>query len=366
MGGIPTFLTPGIGNRFSDWVRAVGQGGPVSGRYMHRVAIVGSINLLSGPFQTYERLKLRRALAETRIASAPVFIIGHWRSGTTLLHNLLSLDPRFGFISTVQSLFPHSFITNPLFPWLTRVLMPATRPMDSMRLFVESPQEEEMALVNYGPWSMYHGWHFPRHLRTYYRQMVRFGGMGEKERQTWRDTYLHLLRTATLNAGGRRLVLKNPPHTARIPELLRLFPEARFIFLHRNPLEVYPSTRKLYRNVLPVFQLQTYDQDQIDRDIVWIYRDLLSAYLQDRELIEPGHLKEVMFTDLARRPLEIVEMLYETLDLGDFREVEPKLSAYLGKKQQKEYRPARYDLPKATLDLLEKEWGFAMEAWPNA
>ncbi len=366
MEGIPTYLTPGLGNRFGDWLRILRwRRHPLSPAYYHRVAIVGGICLLSTPFQLYESVRLRKKLALTTIRPDPVFIIGHWRSGTTFLHNLMSLDTQFGYVHTVQSLFPHSFLTNPLFPWLTQVLMPSTRPMDDMRLYLRSPQEEEMALVNYGPWSFYHGWHFPRSLRQYFREMVLMQGISPAEAKSWQDAYRDLLRKTTLHAGGRRLLLKNPAHTARIPALRKMFPEARFIFLHRDPLEVFPSTRKMYHNVVPVFQLQEFDKERMDEDIIWIYRELLGTYLRDRSSLPPNRLAEVSFSELSTQPLSVLERLYHQLELGPFTDVETPFREYLDKKLVREYRPGQYRLDGALRERLEREWSFAWENWPE-
>lgn len=359
---IPPFLTPAIGNRFSGWRRIL-RFPPqrrIDPSFRRRVFSVGAVTLLSTPFQWFEDLRLARKIRSTVLHPAPVFIIGHWRSGTTFLHNLLSRDPQFACVTTVQSVFPHSFATNPLFPWLTKVLMPPTRPMDDMRLYMQSPQEEEMALVNYGPCSFYHAWHFPQAMRFFYRRTVKFEGVSDRD---WSEAYLSLLRKTTFLSGQRRLLLKNPANTGRLRTLLKLFPEAKFIFIYRDPLEVYASTQKLYRNVLPIFQLQAYDFENIKRDIIWIYKDLMTTYLRQRALIPEGQLYEVAHHSLSKMPMEKMEVLYEALQLGDFTEVAPHLEAYLRQRRIKNFRKSTYDIPASEVEILEKEWAFAFENW---
>lgn len=361
----PPFLTPAIGNRFSGWRRIL-QYPPnrqVDPAFRKRVFAVGAITLLSAPFQWYEDLRLARKIADTPLHSSPVFIIGHWRSGTTFLHNLLSRDPQFGYVTTVQSVFPHSFATNPLFPWLTKVLMPPTRPMDDMRLYMQSPQEEEMAMVNYGPYSFYHAWHFPPAFRFFYRRLVKFEGDDGRERQQWTEAYLQLLRKTTLLSGNKRLLLKNPANTARIKTLLELFPEAKFIFIHRDPLEVYASTQKLYRNVLPIFQLQAYDFEDIKKEITWIYKDLMTSYLQERSLIPSEQLFEVSHDQLSEYPIKYLAEMYDALQLGDFQQVAPAVEAYLAQRRVKNFKKSTYDIPAREIEELEREWAFAFETW---
>ena len=169
-------ITPAVGNRFSNWINILRElpKKKIPVKYKLRAFIVGAISFVSAPFQWFESLRLNKKIKQFQVDDAPVFILGHWRSGTTFLHNILCQDPQFGYVTTLQSLFPHSYLTNPLFPLLTKVIMPPTRPMDNMEIYLESPQEEEMALVNYGPNSFYHMWHFPDQTINLYRHLVKF------------------------------------------------------------------------------------------------------------------------------------------------------------------------------------------------
>jgi hypothetical protein len=337
--------------------------GETAAKYWPHLLIVSCITCLNSPFQWYEDWRLRRLLNKTRIHPAPVFIIGHWRSGTTFLHNLLSQDEQFGYVNTIQSVFPHSFMTNPLYPFLTGKVMPPTRPMDDMRLHMRSPQEEEMAMVNYGPYSFYHVWHFPRRMRDIYIRTVKLKGIPEKEYQNWKRAYLSLLTKTTLYHHGKRLLLKSPANTARLRTLLDLFPAARFIFIFRDPLEVYPSTLKLYRNILPVFQLQDFDFAQVKKNIIWIYKDLMQTYLRERTLLPPGQLYELSYEDLINHPLEQLEDIYRQLELGPFEEVEERFEKYLRLKRIQSYQRSEYDIPEEEIRELEREWEFALNQW---
>lgn len=110
------------------------------------------------------------AINEKRYASlspnpnteAPVFILGHWRSGTTFVHNVLSCDDSFGCCSTYQTVFPHLMLWGrPFFKRCMSLVMPSERPTDSMALGVDLPQEEEFALSNMTACAHYHSGCFP-------------------------------------------------------------------------------------------------------------------------------------------------------------------------------------------------------------
>ena len=116
---------------------------------------VAVIITLVSPFHTLLRLIQEviygRRVRRTEIREAPLFIIGHWRTGTTLLHELLILDPRHTFPTTYECLAPHHFLLTE--KWLARLftfLLPSRRPMDNMAVGFDRPQEDEFALAILG------------------------------------------------------------------------------------------------------------------------------------------------------------------------------------------------------------------------
>lgn len=181
----------------------------------------------------------------------PVFIIGHFRSGTTYLHTLMSHDPSLGYMSTFQTMLPGNFIYRAsMFKHILAGSLPETRPMDNVEMAADYPYEEEYAVANTCPYSFYHGWYFPRWMRRYFdRYALMQAPSGELE--SWRTVYDYLLRKVAYANGQPRLLLKNPCNTARVGELLDLYPDARFVHIIRNPYHVYFSTRRLYENILP-------------------------------------------------------------------------------------------------------------------
>src|SRR5260370_1490786 len=103
-----------------------------------------------------------RRIARTVIREAPLFIIGHWRTGTTFLHELLILDERHTYPNTYACLQPNPFLLTERFftRWLG-FLMPSRRPMDNMPARWTHPQEDEFALCMMGLPSPYLTISFP-------------------------------------------------------------------------------------------------------------------------------------------------------------------------------------------------------------
>ncbi|HQW03946.1 MAG TPA: sulfotransferase, partial [Saprospiraceae bacterium] len=124
--------------------------------YYVRCLVAGIISLLSEPFRWLENILFTRKLSRTVLPVSPVFILGHWRSGTTLLHNAMAQDQQFAFINTFQSVFTNQFFGSRwLFKPLMKLLMPEKRPADNVLLSTEFPQEEGIALSNIDSFGFY-------------------------------------------------------------------------------------------------------------------------------------------------------------------------------------------------------------------
>ena len=117
------------------------------------ITLTAALNSCSSVF---DRLVLDYARSHTKLAQPPLFVLGHWRSGTTMLHELLILDPEHTYPTTFECYVPHHFAwTEWWLPPLIEWLLPATRPMDNMRTSWDRPQEDEFALCNMGVPSPY-------------------------------------------------------------------------------------------------------------------------------------------------------------------------------------------------------------------
>ncbi len=197
-----------------------------------------------------------RRRAEAVEIVPPVFILGHWRSGTTLLHNLITRDPATAFPTTFECVFPGGFlIAERALGWSLSWLLPNQRPMDAVPLAADSPFEDEFALAKMGIGSPYAGLAFPRQGPPS-PSYLDLAHLTDEARDAWEAGFLWLMRRFQLANPGRRLIIKSPPHTARIRTLLKLFPDARFVHISRNPYEIYPSTIRTWKILNSQFGLQ--------------------------------------------------------------------------------------------------------------
>jgi len=299
------------------------------------------------------------------IHPAPVFIIGHWRSGTTHLYNLLCQDENLGYLSTFQAMAPGFCLVGErvIKQFLARKAQSRypTRLIDNIPLAFDGPQEDEFALANLSTRSFVHTFSLPRQAQEIFGRAVLFDGSSQRARSRWIDTYLALLRKVTLASGGKRLVVKNCAHTARIKTLLELFPNAKFIHIHRNPYHVFLSTLHMHRTVLPRSQLQDIKPDQVETHVLRFYDQLMRRFLADRSLIPVGNLVEIRFEDLEAAPVDQLRRVYDGLGLPGFAAAESGFRSYID--SIADYKKNTYKMDGDVIEKVNRHWQFAFDQW---
>lgn len=333
-------------------------------RYFGRALLVVLTSVLTAPIRVWEWLKYTKQIEATQIES-PIFVIGHWRSGTTHLHNLLSQDPQLGHLSMYQAMVPGFSLVSE--PWLKPVLskiVPAKRPMDNMVWPIDAPQEEEIPLAKMTPYSLYVRFLFPRKSPLLFRKYVLLEGVSTRVIKEIKRKYQHLLQVATLHAKGRRLVLKNPVNTARIALLLEMYPNAKFIHIYRSPYDVFVSTLDMHKRMLPITSLQALHTDNDSRNnerseaVLNLYTLMMRRYFEERTLIPKGNLVEVCFEKLEQNPIDEVKNIYQALDLDGYQQAEPALKSYA--ESQRRYQKNGHQINAVDKACVEKHWGFAL------
>jgi hypothetical protein len=290
----------------------------------------------------------------------PIFILGHWRSGTTHLQYLLAQDPSLGAPNNYQCCFPNSCLkSEALHGGQLARWVPARRLQDNMAQNLQTPGESEMALAALGAPTPYLAWAFPRRAEHY----LRFLSLREAtaaEREAWRRAMEHCVRKWTL-IHRRPLILKSPANTARVRWLLELFPDARFVHIHRHPLKVYQSSLHLYRVWKSrIAFLQKPDFTDTEQQILRLYREMYEALQTDEDLIPRGNYHVMRFEELEQNPLGELNRLYHALNLGK-PPVEP-LKAYLADIQH--YQKNNYPtLEPSVRERVEDAWGHWFRDW---
>ena len=356
-----TIQHPLFGISLRNWIHLLGKNGGVDKEYLPRMIFITLTSILTTPARILFKIKYSSKINKTLVSHPPVFIIGHWRSGTTYLHELLCQDPQFCYVSLWNTFLPDSFlILEPIKKFLSGFL-PAERPMDEIKVEMDGPYEDEAALAVLCPWSFFHCLHFPRNAEEQYVKSIHFYDMTTEEKNQWKTTYKQLIKTVTLANHGKRLLSKNPPNTARITALLELFPEASFIHIYRNPYKVYLSTKKMRQNVLDKLALQNASQEEIEQQVIKNYIRLMNSYFEQQEQIQKDKLVEIKYEDLISNPIEQVKKIYSTLKLSGFEDALPEMKKYLEK--QSEYKTNVYTIDDKIVQHVNSHWKFTIDRW---
>jgi hypothetical protein len=343
------------GMQFFVWLSTLAKNRfAVSLSRIHTAASITFFSAFNSMLAAIDRAIYSRKVAQVEITQPPIFILGHWRSGTTFLHELMIRDPGFTYPTTYQCYVPSHFVlTESWLAPLTSKLLPSRRPMDNMAAGWFRPQEDEFALVNLGIPSPYISMLFPARGEANPRYLD-LRDLDENERQQWRGALLNFFRRLTFR-DQRRIVVKSPTHTARLKTLLEMFPDAKFVHIVRDPYKLFMSTVNLWKSLNEVQRMQgTGDQQWVEEYVLSSFEKMYAAFEQDSKLLGDGQLFEMRYEDLVEEPVGKLRELYTALDLGDFSQVEPALQEHLA--EVKNYRSNRYEIPADKRDMILDRW----------
>lgn len=327
--------------------------GTIARRSYLKVVLTTIVVLVRAPFRLWEDLIFARKIKRSAPIRSPLFILGHWRSGTTLLHNVLCQDPRAAYLTTYASVFPNNMASTWLFKNFLRMNMPDKRPSDNVALHPDFPQEDEFAFGNMQSNAYYNFFYFPSQYAKYYARAVHHNGLDEREVERWYRTYAKLLRKALVSGKGDQLIMKNPVNTARIAKLLRLHPDAKFLYIHRNPITVYYSTQRFFQQLMPTLCLEELPtEDFLNEMILDVHDRMMHDYAEQRSLIPAGNLMEIRYDLFAQDPLATLERIERQLLRRDPSVAMPHYEAYLN--SQAGHRTNTYGVDKAGLTYALK------------
>ncbi len=274
---------------------------------------------------TLQEAVTRRQLAQANYRDA-VVIIGYWRSGTTLLHELLSLDARYTYPTTHACMNPHHFLLSEASA-LSRGRSTIRRPMDEMELHAGSPQEDEFALLSLGARSPYEALLFPMNLPAAL-QLADPRDLSAGDQQRWRTVFLSFLAGVSARGMGRPLILKSPTHGCRIATLRELLPDARFVLIVRDPLTSFESVVRMWRRMFETYALGRIPSEEEIREAILADRPRFERKLASTTpALPPNRFTTITYESLIANPPEVIEQLYKRLELGDFSTVREAVAA---------------------------------------
>jgi omega-hydroxy-beta-dihydromenaquinone-9 sulfotransferase len=328
------------------------------------------MSLVLAPIAFFENLFHAKKIANTVIEKPPIFIVGHWRSGTTYLTSIMTQDTSKSYFKAEQTYSFPVFLTLGKFLRSTyNKVMPNKRPMDNMKMGRLEPQEEGFALATLVQESIMHMMSFPSNAR-FYAKCAFYSEMTEKTKTKLRKNYLKIVKKLTYHTGGKQLILKSPENTCRIDMLLELFPDAKFIHIYRNPYDVFPSTIGMFKKLFPIFSLEDITKnpdDLVDTVVLDIYEKLYTQYLKDKQAIPKENLLEMKYEKFIKDPMRYMEQIYSDLDIEGFEEQKDAFKQYID--AQAGYKTNGYKIDivnkrrlNKRLFFLFKKFGYNIEA----
>jgi len=294
-------------------------------KYILSCAVAGILE----PLNLAERIIWQKQINNFRPEQPPVFIIGFWRSGTTLLHNLLCQDPKASYTNTLQTVFPNLVLTQSW--WLkpfTNHFLPSRRPYENVKWDMDVAQEEDFGMMNLQPSTIYKFFIYPTEYDRILEEELYTAALDPEKLALWKKSYRNMMAKASFNTGGKRYIGKNPCHLTRLGLLKDMFPDAKFIFIHRHPYKVIESLYRFMHTIFPGVQLQDVPEDFTREKVVRLYKKSIETYFRDRAIIPASDLYELRMDDFLSDIMCHLNKIYDRFGLGDFQKVAPLMEKY--------------------------------------
>jgi hypothetical protein len=207
-----------------------------------------------------------------------------------------------------------------------------------MRLSWDSPQEDEFAICNLGVPSPYAMIAFPNRPPAYW-DFLTLENVSPRQLEQWKQALANFFRGVLLRRPGQ-LVVKSPTHTFRLPVLLDMFPEARFINVVRHPTSVFLSTVRLWKSLFVAHGYQEPRFEGLEEFVLETFAQMHERLQATRGLVPEGRIIDVRYEDLVGDMVGTTQSIYEELQLGEFDHARPLIQEYVDSRQ--DYRPNRH------------------------
>jgi hypothetical protein len=306
--------------------------------------------LLSNLLRMHYEEQRAPEILEERIAR-PIFITGLPRSGTTFLHQLLTMDESNQVPRVWQLIHPYRVLGRlaqkdnrkrrvDRHLRFFRILAPEFRrvhPIDA-----DSPQEcSEISAHIFASLRFDTTYCIPSYRRW-------LDGTGHLNAFRFHKRFLQHLQHQTGSTG--RWVLKCPDHVFALAEIRVIYPDARFVFVHRDPLRVLASVTRLTEILRRPFTRHL-DRAKLGPQECarWSRAADLMLHTADQEpFAEP--IYHICYRDLVRDPVGAIERLYDHFGLAPVPELATRISSTIAANPGAGYRASRYRLEDYAID----------------
>ncbi|WP_307816137.1 sulfotransferase family protein [Myceligenerans indicum] len=303
------------------------------------------------------RLRIKKVLAEHPEAAAeqiknPVFVLGLPRTATTLTHKVLAASPEhrgprawemtFTGLEDPEVARRESKRFDQNIKIVTRLFAPGLKHIHPIR--AEDP-EESLVLMPHGTfWPLFHG--SMHSYRDWYanRSEAELAGDYECLKQG--------LQVLQHGREPKRWILKYPAHLNDMPVIKKVFPDATFVWTHRDPATVVGSACSLVETLWAPYQREP-DPREVGRLIMESMVTWVDNALEARLSLPPSSIVDVPYHALSHDPHTEVPRLYSAIGAtwteSDAAQLDQVLARPAGTRQHK-YHMARYGLQQAQVE----------------
>ncbi len=311
--------------------------------------------LLLWPFQLAEFIYYKIKTRKTKVK--PVFIVGHWRSGTTMLQYILAKDGNLSYFDTLSAYCVNTVVWKPL---LRKVLPPILiRAFDNMEYNLVYPWEDSVCFTEYCSYSNWSRHMFPQDRERYLDYAV-VDELPTKIQAKWFRAYDNMIRKFYVQSGnGRPMVFKGPDATARTLFLSKKYPDAVFLNVYRSPYAVIRSTINMYKFTTTYFSLQALPTEQEEEEfIIHQFKRIYTKYFEDIKSIPADRIIELRFEDLEKDPMPMLEEAYKRFG-WDWESAKEPLRTYWDSLSG--YQKNVFDYSPRLIRRVNEELGFYFE-----
>ncbi|NND66238.1 MAG: sulfotransferase [Halioglobus sp.] len=295
------------------------------------------------------------------VVSAPIFVTGLPRSGTSALLNLLVSAPDNRGLLQWEVQFPDPWPDSrpgeedPRYPYLAKALEESRNSEFAKIHYVDADTPEECVLLHAYAFTgvqlgfeimlePYRSWLLEQDLEAMYAYQKR-----QMQMMSWRSP-------------GGQWMLKAPAHMWGIEAILKVFPDARFIWCHRDPQKVVPSINSMNKAVMGMYagDYSHLDAGEIGRSVMEWYARSLEQGLAMREQLPPELFVDCSQAEFVANPMGVVQKVYDAFAMTLTDETRNALQAHIDNNPKGKHGKHEYDLSEygLTSELIAERFAF--------
>lgn len=353
--------------RLDNWVRLLCENKfKISKEKIPQLLYMLGTGLVLTPFTLLESLICAVPVRKHKMKKDPVFVIGHWRSGTTYLQNLLSKDKQFGWCDPVSTTtFCNSYLLGPVLKKMLVKPLEEARPMDNMEYTLELPMEDVFALNLISTHSIIHLIAFPQNYKHYIKESF-ISELSPKAQKQWRKSTMYVLKKMSMRNGGKQLMLKSPDHTCHVDQLIDMFPDGKYVNIHRDPYVTIMSTINMFKKQMDLIMLNNPPENLdilLEDMLVELFRHMYEKLfeLQDSGALKEGSIVDISYEQLSKEPEVCLRKIYEGLGIDGFEEALPNFREHI--RSVDGYVKNKFELGDRLRNKINDNLGFYFERY---